>query len=92
VISLPSKGFVEELTERLTRGEEKGEGAVVVLSFEEVNTVRGLIREESWILRRRETAVGSSEGRIYLRCETDSTTLAINLELGGISMQVRTMV
>ena len=49
VISLPSKGFTEALKEKLTRCEEKGEGAVVVLSFGEVNTVRGLIREQSRI-------------------------------------------
>jgi len=75
VISLPPKGFVEELKERLTRCEEKGEGAVVVLSFGEVNTVRDPIREQSRILRHWKTTVGASKGRIYARRQTDSTTL-----------------
>ncbi len=75
MISLPPQRFVEELKEKLTHCEEKGEGVVVVLSFGEVNTVRDLIHEQSRVLRRRNTTSVISKGRIYPKRRIDSTAM-----------------
>lgn len=75
MISLSPQRFLEELKEKLTRCEEKGEGVVVVLSFGEVNTVRDLIHEQSQVLRRRNTTSVISKGRIHHKRRIDSTAL-----------------
>ena len=59
VLYLPTTGFIEELKVKLNRCKENGEGAVVVLSFGEVNTVRNLICGQGWFLRHRETHWGT---------------------------------
>ena len=47
----------------------------MVLSFGEVNTVRDLIHEQSWVLGHLNTNSVTSKGRIYPERRTDSAAL-----------------